>query len=485
MAMESEAELSAVEDDVMEPLHDLWLAAGPKTLYYKQNGQKSVKATELKILIKDRKELRGRCSVCDSHPHCGVWGHNKAKCRAVNGDGEPTCVICEGTFDKDGAVSLRPLLCARCGVLVHDADACRNPRVPPLEPVCALCHRSQHAEARRERAENLAAEHAGVLAAQSERSSADDALEPPGGSRANALALDGAGAMGPPAQLQGLGMHPAGLLAEGLNAPLGGGGQPNQPPQRVQLAHPAASPGQMRRFASTGASLDRAGVVGLHVVPKEVKGRALHPKDFLPHNLVGGNVDVENEGEITLVNGALVAKPRKKRKECEDATEWGVADLKLHRFYMATNQFTSPQEEQAYMQHHLRVMELAVQKQWPCVLEYDMLVRAAVWEGVADWSSDFTRQYMTAFMDKAGGGNKSSITAKWCSLCQSADHNAGDDGCSAFTRRSLAEGGGGKGGGGGGKKRGRWNEWVKGDGGVNNTNGGKGGGGKGGGAWKG
>ena len=55
-------------------------------------------------------------------------------------------------------------------------------------------------EARRERAENLAAEHAGVLAAQSERSSTDDALEPLGGSRANALPLDGAGAMGPPAQ---------------------------------------------------------------------------------------------------------------------------------------------------------------------------------------------------------------------------------------------------------------------------------------------
>ena len=36
------------------------------------------------------------------------------------------------------------------------------------------------------------------------------------------------------------------------------------------------------------------------------------------------------------------------------------------------------------VQHHLRVMELAVQKQWPCVLEYDMLVRAAVWEGLVD-----------------------------------------------------------------------------------------------------
>lgn len=471
MAMESEAETSDVGDGEMEPLYDLWLAAGPKTLYYKQNSQKSVKATELKQLIKNRKELRGRCTVCDSHPHCGVWGHNKAKCRAVDGDGGKTYVICEQGFDPTGAVTIRPLLCGRCGVFVHDADASRNPRVAPLELVCALCHRSQHAEARRDEAAAAAATQVTVAAAESEVSSGEG----------SAVVLDGAGAMGPPGQLRGLGLHPAGLLAEGINAPpahvfsnkrdIG----PSKPPPSVQLAPPATSPGQMRRCASTGMSLHRAGVVGLHVVPKEVKGRALHPKDFLPHNLVGGSMDGEGEGEITLVNGALVAKPKKKRRECENATEWGVADLKLHRFYMATNQFVSPQEEQAYVQHHLRVMELAVQKQWPCVLEYDMLVRSAVWEGVAEWSSDFTMQYMTAFMDKAGGGNKSSITAKWCSLCHSADHNAGDDGCSAFTRGSLSESGGGKGGG-GGKKRGRWNEWAKGDGGVDNTNGGKGGG---------
>jgi hypothetical protein len=83
--MESEAESMDGRDGRLEPLNDLWLAAGPHRLYYKQSAGKTVKATELKLLVKERKELRGRCSGCDSHPHCGVWGTQQGE---VLGDGQ-------------------------------------------------------------------------------------------------------------------------------------------------------------------------------------------------------------------------------------------------------------------------------------------------------------------------------------------------------------------------------------------------------------
>ena len=73
------------------------------------------------------------------------------KCWATGSDGDPTCVICEQGSDPTGAGVIRPLLCAHCGVLVHDADMCRSVTLIS-EPVYALCNRSQQAEARRDKA---------------------------------------------------------------------------------------------------------------------------------------------------------------------------------------------------------------------------------------------------------------------------------------------------------------------------------------------
>jgi hypothetical protein len=204
----------------------------------------------------------------------------------------------------------------------------------------------------------------------------------------------------------------------------------------------------------------------LDVVPKEVKERPLCPRDFLTHN-VAKPIDADGGSQrLVLRDGEMVAESRKKVMEVGDAVEFAACDMKLERYLRESGQL--PQDESdSYQRHRLRVLDLSRSRTWVSVLEYDYLVRWAVWRGHADWSDAFVHEYECAFTAKPGAA-MIHAGRKYCHICHSAEHEAGDKGCifraptgganndqggkGAHNNRPRNNNGGGGGGNGGGGK---------------------------------
>jgi hypothetical protein len=212
---------------------------------------------------------------------------------------------------------------------------------------------------------------------------------------------------------------------------------------------------RMRAPTKTATTGTRHGVVsglrGLSVTPREVKHRPLMPKDFLAHNALMEDGTDRNEQRLVMEGGELVAKAKRKTKECADVVEWSACNMRLMEHYRLTKQLDKD-EEKAYLSYHLLVMEYSRTKMWAYVVEYDHLCRYSVYRNGIGWDDGFAEEYEAAFSVKPQAGHIGSSAAMHCTICNSSDHAPGAPGCifrnpgTSATTTSTATGGGGGGG---------------------------------------
>ena len=390
----------------------------PELHLLKQIDEKKIQRVKIKALLLEWRELRkqGRCGRCNGHPHCGVWGHEEKDCLLEEKTKDCLCASCaENLGDVDTIME-----CERCRLYVHGEDvdvSCRKEWHGYM--LCGMCRRAGRDEKAPGRptgepdsggAKNVTFDEDGNSTREFttvEGEGAFQVLVAPSTKRGGVQDLESDAD-----EAVGSKRKPSDFLADGV----------------LNVAHR----GKMRATgapATTGAHTMHdvmCGLRGLDVAPLEVKNRPLCPRDFLTHN-VSKTIDDGGSQRLIFKDGEMVAENKKKVMECVDAVEWAACDMKLERYYRATKQLKE-EESDSYQRHRLRVMDLSRTRKWAAVLEYDYLVRWSVWRGQAVWADLFTQEYECAFTAKAGAAMLGHV-AKYCHVCHSADHNAGDSGC--------------------------------------------------------